>query len=451
MITLRPLQEPVIDELRSKLREFKSVILCAPCGFGKTTISSYILHGSASRGNRSYFCVHRRQLIFQVQEALDKQEIPHGVIAARYKFIDELVQICMQQSYIRRKVLPAKLLVIDECHLQPDTYKQIIALNPDAYVIGLSATPELLSGKPLDAFKAIVYAPDTEALINAGYLTNYKYYAPTDMDFSKVRSRGGDYREEEVAAIVEKSQIIGSSIEHYETYGEGGRFLNFSYNVKHSIETAEAFTKAGYPCVHVDAETDDDTRKEVMKKLVRKEIAGISNCNLYCEGTDLPVLEVIIKQRPTKSRMRNRQIDGRVMRTADGKKYGIIIDMVNNWKVLQSLPDTPHEWSWQGISKKEKKKERLDSLSNCSKCFAVVKSGVEVCECGAVILRKVRTIEQKAGELTKIEKDMIKLEQKKEKWACKTLEDFIAYGIKHQYKPGWAMIQWNLRNQKRKY
>lgn len=452
MIVLDADQIKLLKLLREALVIHKSVILCAPCGAGKTTMSSHIMGAYSRAGKSAHFCIHRRQLIDQVMRELIKQEIPHGFIAADYPESDAAIKVCMQQTYIRRDVIPANLIVIDECHIQPDIYKQIIDKNPDAYIIGLSATPELLSGKPLDAFKCKVETVTTADLIKSGRLCKFKYYAPTEMDFSKVKSRGGDYIEKEVSAIVEKSTLIGDSITHYVKYGEGGRFLNFSYSVKHSKETARRFTEAGFPCIHVDAETDDDIRIDALDKLVAGEIRGVSNCGLFIEGTDCPSLEVLIKQRPTKSAMRNRQMDGRVLRAFSGKEYGIIIDMVNNYKVLNQLPDTVVEWNWNG-KKKRRTKEKLETLRRCTKCFKVLTSN-RCDDCNIVLPPTAREIEQKEGELRLIEKLAEKRRKQISKWEAiknaKSSEDLMKWAEQNGYNPYYGLRLWNLKRAKQK-
>lgn len=407
-------------------------------------MSSHILDSARKKGKRVYFCVHRRQLIDQVKKELIKQNIPHGIIAAGHKLNDELVQICMQQTLIRRQVAPAELLIIDECHLQPNIYKRIIEANPNAYVIGLSATPELSGGGALNAFNTKVETIDTEFLINNGTLSPYKYYAPTTLDFSKCKVVGGDYAEEDVAKIIEKTAIIGDSIEHYKKYGNNGRFLNFSYNIKHSKKTAEAFTAAGYPCAHVDCETPEKERLRLMDMLVNKELVGVSNVLLYTAGTDIPTLDVIIHQRPTTSRMLKRQIDGRVLRRSDGKEYGVIIDMVNNYKKLQSLPDTPHEWRWQGFSKQKKKKgeelpEAYYTCLNCHSTFRIQKTHCP--ECGHERQKTEREVKEEQGVLEEIKRNQIKRSQKLEEWACKTLDDWAKLAKQRGHDIKWAMIR----------
>lgn len=444
---LRWYQEPLLELTKVSLRKYGSTILCAPTGAGKTAMSSFILSNRFEMGKSTYFCVHRRQLIRQVSEALKSQNIDHGIIASKYPYDEsKLVQVCMMQTYIRRKIKPAKMLVIDECHLQPDIYKRIIAVNPGALVLGLSATPERLNLKPLDAFRDKIETVTTSELIESGDLCKFKYFAPTQYDFSKVKKIGGDYNEKEVGSIVEKSTLIGDSIEHYIKYGENGRFLNFSYSVSHSIRTAEAFTRAGFPCVHVDGESSEEHRIDAENNIKSGAIRGISNCNLYAEGTDLPALEVLIKQKPTASMMRNRQMDGRVLRNSPGKNYAIIIDMINNYR-KHGTPIQPHEWAWKGATRESRESsEKTIGITLCEKCKSAQKSSAIICDnCGAALVHKPKEeIKQKKGELTEVEL-IIKKQERQEVGRPKTMADLFAIQKARGYKSGWVFYQMRLK------
>lgn len=467
---LRPYQEEIISLTRTALKNHKRILVVAPTGSGKTAMSAYILNGAHQKKNNAYFCVHRRQLIEQVSLELARQFIPHGFIAAAYEEGEGYVKVAMQQSYVRRiknNIEAATLLVIDEAHLNCDVYMKIIENNPDAYVILLSATPERLDGKAIPA-EVKVETVDTAELIKQGYLCDFKYYAPTDLDFTKLHSSGGEYLQEEVAAIAEQAKIIGKAIDHYKKWGEDGKFINFSYSRGHSLQTAEEFTKAGYPCVHLDCESSDEERAEAFRKLVAGELRGISNVNLFAEGADCPSLQVMIGQSPTKSMMRFRQRIGRVLRLEENKKHAIILDMVNDYKT-HDWPDDTYDWQWKGRDKKAKKKEKLVALVTCSECYRVYRATETICpECNAVRAVNSRQVDVEEGELVKLtreEKAIIREQKKaaeeiikKQKRIAKqiaiknaqTPKDLMDWAVENGYEKGYGWYLWKLRKRKKK-
>lgn len=402
---LRNYQVDIIAKIRAALKTHKRVLVCCPTGSGKTAMAAHILHGAHQKENPAYFCVHRRQLIKQVSDALARQAIPHGFIAAGFEDGEGYVKVAMQQSYVRRgEVKKAALLVIDEAHLNVDTYKKIMEENPDAYVILLSATPELLSGRPIPA-DVKIETVDTAALIEMGYLCNFKYYAPTKLDFTGCNSQGGDYVQSEIAAIAEQAKISGRALDHYREWGEDGKFINFSYSIEHSYETALEFTRAGYPCVHLDCESSDEERDAAFAKIELGELRGISNVNLFAEGADCPALQVMIGQSPTKSMMRFRQRIGRVLRLDEDKDYAIILDMVNDWKT-HGWPDEKYDWQWQGFEKRSKEKDKLVAYVTCADCFRVYPIRESFCpECGVVREIQAREVAQEEGKLVRLTRE----------------------------------------------
>ena len=65
---LRPHQQLAIDLIRKSLATgHKRPLLAAPCSFGKTLVSAYILQHAVEKGNRVIFFADRLKLISQTQ------------------------------------------------------------------------------------------------------------------------------------------------------------------------------------------------------------------------------------------------------------------------------------------------------------------------------------------------------------------------------------------------
>ncbi len=60
MITLHSDQQEVLPKLRAALKVHQSVILRAPCRFGKTVVAAYMAQGIVNAGQSVIFGVHRR-------------------------------------------------------------------------------------------------------------------------------------------------------------------------------------------------------------------------------------------------------------------------------------------------------------------------------------------------------------------------------------------------------
>ena len=83
MISLRPYQSALVDQLRSALGRNRRVILQSQTGSGKTKVSQWILSQAALRNPAGRYCfaVHRRGLVDNASQSFS-DDLPHGVIMA---------------------------------------------------------------------------------------------------------------------------------------------------------------------------------------------------------------------------------------------------------------------------------------------------------------------------------------------------------------------------------
>src|SRR5688572_29409999 len=86
LMQLRPYQNELIEKTRAEMRAgFKSILIQAPTGTGKTALTVAMLKAAAERGLRSWFLNHRRELIRQSSRAFSKDDVYHGIIAANFQ------------------------------------------------------------------------------------------------------------------------------------------------------------------------------------------------------------------------------------------------------------------------------------------------------------------------------------------------------------------------------
>src|SRR5215471_21467254 len=236
MLTLRPYQTDLIAQTRALLKQnVRRVLITSPTGSGKTCLVAHMLGSAAARGKRSWFIVHRKELLDQsVRTFVDAADLHVGIIAAGYPSDTRApVQVCAVQSLRKRlaKVLPPDLLVWDECHHLPSkSWSDIAAALPNATHIGLTATPARLDGRGLRPFfDAMVRGPSTADLIRDGYLSPYRFYAPAQFDVSKLHTVAGDYNRGEVHTQMSASTVVGDAVTTYQRYADGGRALVFAW------------------------------------------------------------------------------------------------------------------------------------------------------------------------------------------------------------------------------
>lgn len=456
---LRSYQVDILDQARELMRtRTRSILIQSPTGSGKTLLTAHMLKKSAEKGMVSAFLVHRRELVKQSIRAFSGVGVPHGVIAAG--FIEDLrqaVQIASVQTIARRlnKIRRPKLIVWDECHhVAAGTWANIFKSFPDSFHIGLTATPERGDGKGLgEYFHAMIKGPSVPWLIENGYLSPYKLFAPPGVSVDGVHSRMGDFVRSELQAAVDKPTITGDAIKHYRKHADGKRAVVFCVSVEHSKRVVQQFNAAGIPAAHVDGETDVVERDAAIRRFETGRVQILSNVELFGEGFDLPVLEVAILLRPTQSLGLYLQQVGRVLRTSPGKDHALILDHAGNVE-RHGLPDEEREWSLDGRAnnRRSSKTGECATVRICPRCFAAQIPGRLACSyCGHTFELKPREVEQVEGDLIEVDPAIIRQRRAREQGKAQTLEELIEVGRSRGYKRphAWAEHIWAARQRKR--
>lgn len=456
---LRPYQEQIIAEAREHMLEGrKSILIQAPTGSGKTLLTAHMLKSAAEKNMASFFVVHRRELIKQSIRTFNQVGVHHGVLAAGFVEDDRhLVQICSVGTLARRLHQIRKrprLIIWDESHhLAAGGWSKIQRNYPDAFHIGLTATPERLDGTGLGKwFEVMIEGPRVEWLIENGFLAPYKMYAPTNLNLSGVHTRMGDFVKSELAAAVDKPSITGDAVREYTRLAAGRRAVVFCVSIAHSKHVVSEFEAAGYRAEHVDGETPTELRDQAIRRFETGETQVLSNVDLFGEGFDLPSLEVSILLRPTQSLGLYLQQVGRALRPADGKTHAVILDHAGNC-ARHGLPDEERMWSLEGRAKRQSNKEQQVKVKICPKCFAAQVPGKSACAyCGAEFEVKPRQVDHVEGDLAEINKDTFKRAgPDTERHQARTLEELVELGKRRGYKRPhyWAKHIWNYRQQKK--
>ncbi|AYJ85759.1 DEAD/DEAH box helicase [Sphingomonas paeninsulae] len=460
---LRDYQDGMLEEARGHMRAgVRRILLQLPTGGGKTVMAAKMLGGASARAIASQFLVHRRELIEQTSDTFRRVDIPHGIIAAGFvENRDRLVQIAGVHTLGNRldTATPPGMIVCDEAHhAVAGTWGKILERYGNAFLIGLTATPERLDGRGLkDHFDVIVKGPSVAELIARGFLSPYTYYAPGKPDLLGVPTRAGDFNRGELGAAMDKPKLIGNVVEHYQKLAAGKQGVVFAASVEHSKHLAEAFTAAGVRAAHVDGSMDERDRKRIVSAFRAGDIEIMSNVDLFGEGFDVPGLVYCGLARPTKSLSLHLQQVGRALRVMQGKEQAIICDHAGN-AFVHGMPDDPREWSLEGRHKRAGGGGGPTDamvIHQCLTCYRVSPSRLACCPgCGTEFPNRSRTLEQEAGELTALERIAAKAkataDRKAEERECKSLADFEALGRKRGYEPGWARHQWSFRSKFRR-
>lgn len=434
---LRPYQTDIIGEVRQRLGEgLRAPLIVSPTGSGKTVMFSHIADGAGKKNKRVWILVHRAELVEQTSRTMREIGIHHGIIAAGWP-VDPLphVQVVSVQTVVRRTggLIPPDLIIVDECHHSAaGTWSKILSAFPKAIRLGFTATPERLDGKGLsDAFDCLIRGPEVAWLIEQGFLTQPKYYAPPhQLNLDGLHVRGGDYARDEVAKEMDKPSITGDAVSHYRRICDGAPAVAFCASIAHAEHVAQAFCSAGYRATTLDGTLDRIERRKRVRGLADGSIQILTSCEIISEGFDIPVVSAAILLRPTKSLGMHLQQIGRVLRIAPGKQHAYILDHVGNC-LRHGLAEEERDWNLEGRKKRKKKAGDDDDappVRQCPKCYACHVPAPHCPECGHTYELKPREIEQKEGELVELNLAWMAKQRKQEQGQARTYEELVALG-----------------------
>lgn len=466
-IILHPDQEAVLPPLRSALRTHNSVILRAPCRFGKTVVSAYMIQKIVERGHRVLFCVHRRELARQASNTLSDFDIPHSFIMGGEDYDDRLnAHVATAGALMRRPELAyADWAVIDEAHLWANGQMAglIDALKASgAKIILLTATPALGNGNPLTRIAdAIVYGPKERDLISAGRLANYLPVAPVRPDLSKVPISAGEYSKKAIDAIMSERFVVAEAVRYWKKFASGKRTISFAPSRNRGREYALEFSRSGIPSEFIDGETPDDQRRNIINSFADGAIHNLFNCQIAQEGWDLaaqvgrPVpIQAVGLYSPTRSLPKAVQMMMRPMTAQDGT--AIILDhacvMVHHdGRINHGFPDDDRSWSLDGKVSAPKSNGTIPT-STCGQCWAVFRPAPKCPYCGFEREQNGRMLAEIVMEMEALDPEKIRAAQEAERknarrqeGMAKTLTDLCAVAKERGYKPGWIVQRWKSR------
>lgn len=456
--TMRPYQERIIEETRALIRKgAKNILITSPTGSGKTILTAHMLKKSAERGVPAWFVVHRRELVKQSIQAFNSVGVNHGVVASGFWESKRLpIQIASIQTLIKRyrRYPRPKIIVFDECHhCAAGSWDKLYKALPEAYHIGLTATPQRLDGTGLGHwFSEIIHGPEVSWLIEHRFLSSYKIYAPSSVSTEGLHTRMGDFVKDELALAVDRPSITGDAIEHYKKLCLGKRAVVFCVSVEHSKHVVSQFNASGIIAAHVDGETPMEERDAAIRQFREGEIKVLSNVELFGEGFDLPAMESVILLRPTQSLGLYLQQVGRALRPFPGKETAVILDHAGNCQ-RHGLPDEERAWELStSLPDRKRSGSKEFSVRVCPKCFAAQISGSTACRyCGFTFPVEGRKIEQKDGELVEVNAETIRRQRRMEQGRTSDFEGLVELGkrrgLKHPYL--WAKHVFNARQAKK--
>ena len=184
----------------------------------------------------------------------------------------------------------------------------------------------------------------------------------------------------------------------------------------------------GIQSVAVSSKSSLQERESALKLFEEGRIKNLVNVDLFGEGYDCPAIAGVIMLRPTTSFSLYKQQFGRMLRLADGKVFGVLIDHVGNTQYMMHRFSLKHphddpQWTLDRLDDKSfKSEDEYDPIGDletmtCPECGFFGFVGEDfidgVCpDCGhketeGEKVERVRELKIQAGVLVELENSMI--------------------------------------------
>ena len=438
-------------------------MLMLPTGAGKTVLAAHIVAGALAKRKRTCFVVPALSLIDQTFERFVENGIAPadmGVIQASHpwKRPNAPVQIATAQTLARRDRPTVDIVVIDEAHVRYGVIQAWMAdcgypssgppsdlppSTPKTLFIGLSATP-WSKGLGLQ-FDDLIQPTTMTDLIEGGYLSKFRVFAPSKPDLRGVKIVAGDYHEGQLSERMTEPALVADIVKTWREQAAGLPTLCFCVGRDHARMVAEQFSEAGVASAYIDANTPREERDRIGKALADGQIKVVVNIGCLTTGIDWDV-RCLILARPTKSKSLFVQIIGRALRTAPGKPHALILDHSDTHERLGFVTDISQDQLCDGSKGSSEDRDKEDDKTPlpkcCPKCSALMATGIRSClVCGSEMPldTRIRNISGELIELTGKAKgdkvDSVKAQIKKmgKPYVYSQLK-YLGNGK----KPGWA-------------
>lgn len=383
MYSLRPPQLDVRKMISdAAIAGHKRILVCAPTGFGKTILAYSIHQGAISKKKRNLFTAHRIQLADQTFKKFSDLNPSYLQGNSDGYDHDNLLQVATLQTLTNREIEAPEIVIIDEVHYgyESSMVQQLFTKWPNAFFIGLSATPIDNQGNLLEGFDTIIDKYQTGDLIKLGWLVPFVVYSPVKPDLSEVKIVAGEYEESGVIEAIKKDDINASSVENYVKYGECRPFICFAVNQAHAYELQVEFDKRDILTGVMISSTSAIERERMLLDLKRGVLNGLISVEILTAGFDEPLVSCVMLVCPTKSLRKFIQCAGRGIRllgdsyeesVANGKSDCILLDCAGSIEE-HGMPDERRTFKFKKrVSRVLDRENQLDTIDGKERLAAL--------------------------------------------------------------------------------
>ncbi len=425
----------------------RNVLCVSPPRSGKTPTAMWLFEPFLNDNRGAVIGVHREELVRQISMTAAEFGFQHNLIAPsdvkndivrrQYNkfgqsffnqnallWIGSVQTIAARKEKMKRFAPRVGVWGVDEAHhcLTDNQWGKFIAMFPNAYGVGFTATPGRTDRKALarsqgGIFDTMVKGVTARELINEGWICDYRIIAPpASIDRTQIKvGSTGDFTQKGLSEARRDSQITGDCVQSYLTYANGTQAVCFAVDISHANDIAMSFKAAGISAEAVSSKTAKSARKALMDKFERGVFNVLVNVDLFGEGLDVSGIETVIMARPTQSYVLYVQQFFRALTRGDKKSRGIIIDHAGNvgyFGKSHGLPDAYNGWKLESEERGRRSRPRDDDfipVTTCVECFEVYEAVKKECPfCGHVHTPADRkSIAHVAGDLIELDASVL--------------------------------------------
>ncbi len=351
---LRPYQEKAVASLWRYFEEGNTghPLISMAVGTGKSLVMAKLAQDIMQYPNTTIAVIAPSQILVEQNYNELKRlwpKAPAGIYCAGLGRKDTHYPIIfgtIQSMYRAKSKLPTiEIGIVDESHGIPHSQEGMWrtyineqkARNPDLRIIGLSGSPYRMSTGRLDEgkdklFDKVVFEYSLKDGIDEGYLSPLiTKDTKQHFDLSGVRTRSGDYAQDDLQKAVNKDDINRAVVkESINLAGNRKGWLFFCTGIEHSEEIARILREEGIKAVSITSKDSDEFCKKSIEEFRRGEIQALASVSMLDTGFNVPMISFIADVCPTKSPGRLVQRYGRGARKAEGKENCLIADYSSN-------------------------------------------------------------------------------------------------------------------------
>lgn len=360
---LRPYQK---DACNAVVKEWnkgnKKTLLVLPTGTGKTVVFSKLAEYLVKRKEHKVLVIaHRGELL---QQAGDKLRTFSGLDCALEKATsfscgsNKPVTVASVQTLSQQKRLNQfstdyfSTIIVDEAHhAVSDTYKRIFDYFSNAYLLGVTATPNRSDRKNLGTlFQSLAFEYSLSQAIHDGYLCPIvAQTVPLQIDISNVGISAGDFKVNELGQTLDSYLL--QIADKMKEYCKGRKTVVFLPLISTSRRFCQLLNERGFHAAEINGKSCN--RSKILQDFTEGKYDVLCNAMLLTEGWDCPAVDCIVCLRPTRSNSLYRQIVGRGLRPYQGKKDCLLLDFL--WMIERHSLIHPSSL----IAKSEEEEKRM--------------------------------------------------------------------------------------------